>query len=94
MPGKSDNRYTLDTYLHASTLAHRSRDPCKWRVHLMLLFFIKISHTQDRLSLPLKTGQIGCAETLVRNYHYTLRNIPKDEILFTSWLNLKSCKDV
>jgi hypothetical protein len=88
-PGESDNRYSLDACLHVSALAYRGRDPCKWRVHLMLRFFSKISHTQDRLSfwfsLPLKTGQLGCAETLVRNYHYTLRNIPEDaDILYTA----------
>jgi hypothetical protein len=27
---------------------------------------------------PLKIGLIGCPETSVRNYHYTLRNIPEE----------------
>jgi len=26
---------------------------------------------------PLKTGQIGCPEMLVRNYHYSLHNNPE-----------------
>ena len=30
------------------------------------------------ISLPLKMGPIGCPETSVRNYHYTLRNIPEE----------------
>jgi len=29
-------------------------------------------------SLPLKMGQIGCPETSIRNYQYTLRNIPRE----------------
>jgi hypothetical protein len=50
-PGESDNRYSLDACLHASILAYRDCDPCKWRAHVMLRFyFIKIPHTQERLS--------------------------------------------
>jgi hypothetical protein len=30
------------------------------------------------ISLPLKMGPIGCPETSVRDYHYTLRNIPEE----------------
>jgi hypothetical protein len=46
-------------------------------------FYQTVPHTQDRLPLPLNTEQIGCAETLVSNYHYTLRNIPEDaDILY------------
>jgi len=30
------------------------------------------------ISWPLKMGPIGCPETSVRNYHYTLRNIPEE----------------
>jgi len=29
-------------------------------------------------SLPVKMGLIGCPETSVRNYHYTLRNIQEE----------------
>jgi len=27
---------------------------------------------------PLKMGQIGCPETSLRNYHYSLRNEPEE----------------
>ena len=37
---------------------------------------------RDTLSVPslwfLKMGPIGCPETSVRNYHYTLRNKPAE----------------
>ena len=40
-----------------------------------------MSHRQEAknswTSLLLKFGPVGCPETSVRNYHYTLRNIPK-----------------
>ena len=46
---------------------------------------------QRWISLPLKTGPIGCPETSVRNYHSTLRNIPEDRSSQTlRGLNLKS----
>jgi len=48
---------------------------------------------RDNLSVPssrappFKMGQIGCPETSVTNYHYTLRNIPEErryQIIFFS----------
>jgi len=40
-------------------------------------------------SWPLKMGLIGCPETSVRNYHYSLRNNPEEEVLIyfsaTAW---------
>jgi len=48
---------------------------------------------KPNISLPLKMGPLGCQETLVRNYHSTLLNIPEE-----CWSHvhhdrsLKSCK--
>ena len=39
-PGESDNIYSLDACLHASILAYRDCDTCKWRAHLMLIFIL------------------------------------------------------
>ena len=39
------------------------------------------SHLQESrimVSWPLKMGPIGCTETSLRNYHYSLRNNPED----------------
>jgi len=39
------------------------------------------SHLQGSwISCPLKMGPICCPKTSVRNYHYTLRNIPADRL--------------
>jgi len=35
---------------------------------------------QEFISWPLKMGPIGCLETSVRNYNYTLRNVPEERI--------------
>jgi len=32
----------------------------------------KVSILNGQISLPLKMGLIGCSETSIRNYHYTL----------------------
>jgi hypothetical protein len=32
----------------------------------------------ENLSVQSSMGPIGCPETSVRNYHYSLRNIPED----------------
>ena len=34
----------------------------------------------SRISWLFKMGPIGCPETSVRSYHYTLRNIPEEHI--------------
>ena len=36
------------------------------------------SKTNSWISWPMKIGQICCSETLVRNYHYALRNIAEE----------------
>jgi len=35
---------------------------------------------------PFEMGQIGCPETSVTNYHYTLRNIPEERRYQTNLL--------
>jgi hypothetical protein len=35
---------------------------------------------RSRLQCPSKTGPIGCPETSVINYHYSLRNNPEEGI--------------
>jgi len=37
----------------------------------------------------LKMGRVGCPETPVRNYHYTLRKIPQDLRSFLSGAQIK-----
>ena len=37
-------------------------------------------------SLLLKMGAIGCPETSVRNYHYTLRNSPEARSSHTGYM--------
>jgi hypothetical protein len=40
-------------------------------------FHLQGSRNSTITSWPLKMGRIGCPETLVRKYHYMLRNIPE-----------------
>jgi len=44
-----------------------------------LMFSVKLQRNGDEV-LRIMSGPIGCTETSVRNYHYTLRNIPEHYI--------------
>jgi hypothetical protein len=39
-------------------------------------YYVASDNTED--PSPLKMGLIGCPETSVRNYHYSLHNYPKE----------------
>ena len=38
----------------------------------------RIREEKEKEYGPLKIGPVGCPETSVRNYHYTLRNIAEE----------------
>jgi len=50
------------------------------RQNISSIFKVRLFETNQRSHLlgPLKIGLKICPETLVRNYHYSLRNSPKD----------------
>ena len=41
------------------------------------MFSVELRRSSDEVA-QIMSGLIGCTETSVRNYHYTLRNIPGD----------------
>jgi hypothetical protein len=45
---------------------------------VVAIYYARFKNNED--SLHVKTGPIGCPETSVRNYHYSLRNNPEGRI--------------
>jgi len=62
-------RTTYPSHLHG---VKKSKKACD------TLGLPKCEQVSSRISWPLKMGQIVCAETSVMNYHYTLRDNPKE----------------
>ena len=57
---------------------------------------LSVSSSRVKISWLLKTGPIGGPETAVRNYHYTLSNIPEERrsqncISYTEWKSVCVC---
>jgi len=53
---------------------------------------LSVSSSTAKISWLLKMGPIGCPETAVKNYHYTLSNIPEERRSqnYVSWTEWKS----
>jgi len=67
-------------------LAHPQPPSPLWQSHSLPMFRDNLSVSSSRVknSSPLNIGPIGCPETSVRNYHYSLRNNPEERSSQTS----------